>query len=68
MDTDQSPGNVRPARSPADAISTKLPSAAESDAALLARLGYKQELKRVFTATETFGLAFSVISPFPAIV
>ncbi|EMD30986.1 hypothetical protein CERSUDRAFT_120193 [Gelatoporia subvermispora B] len=40
----------------------------DADIALLASLGYKQELKRVFTPLEIFGLAFSFICPYPAIV
>ncbi|OCH91129.1 APC amino acid permease [Obba rivulosa] len=44
------------------------PPAVDSDSALLARLGYKQELKRVFTPIEIFGLAFTFICPYPAIV
>ncbi|KAG6331475.1 hypothetical protein ID866_7617 [Astraeus odoratus] len=36
------------------------------DEELLARLGYKQELKREFTPLEVFGVAFSIIGLFPS--
>ncbi|KAA1473610.1 amino acid transporter [Dentipellis sp. KUC8613] len=37
------------------------------DEALLATLGYKQELMRVFTPWELFGIGFSIIGLFPSI-
>ncbi|OCH88536.1 APC amino acid permease [Obba rivulosa] len=39
----------------------------DSDSAVLASLGYKQEFKRVFTPLELFGITFGVICPFPSI-
>ena len=33
----------------------------EDDAAVLAKLGYKQELRRNFTMIEVFGIAFSIM-------
>lgn len=39
----------------------------DSDAAVLASLGYKQEFKRPFTPFEVFGIALGVICPFPSI-
>lgn len=33
----------------------------------LARLGYKQEFKREFTAVELFGFGFSIIAVVPAV-
>ncbi|KAH7925223.1 amino acid transporter [Leucogyrophana mollusca] len=38
----------------------------QADEALLASLGYKQELRRAFTPFEVFGVAFSVIGLVPA--
>ncbi|KAH7912918.1 amino acid/polyamine transporter I [Hygrophoropsis aurantiaca] len=38
-----------------------------ADEALLANLGYKQELKRAFTPFEVFGVAFSIIGLVPSI-
>ncbi|EMD30987.1 hypothetical protein CERSUDRAFT_120199 [Gelatoporia subvermispora B] len=43
-------------------------AAPDPDTALLSRLGYKQEFKRVFTPLEVFGLAFTFVCPYPAIV
>ncbi|KAF2485763.1 gaba permease [Neohortaea acidophila] len=37
------------------------------DAAMLAKLGYKQELRRNFTMFEIFGIAFSIIGLLPSI-
>ncbi|MCJ1251727.1 GABA-specific high-affinity permease [Trapelia coarctata] len=37
------------------------------DAAVLARLGYKQELRRNFTMIEVFGIAFSIMGLLPSI-
>ena len=39
----------------------------EDDAAVLAKLGYKQELKRNFTMIEVFGIAFSIMGLLPSI-
>ncbi|KIW04849.1 uncharacterized protein PV09_04031 [Verruconis gallopava] len=39
----------------------------EDDAAVLARLGYKQELRRNFTLFEVFGIAFSIMGLLPSI-
>ncbi|KAI9701264.1 MAG: GABA-specific high-affinity permease [Candelina mexicana] len=41
--------------------------ASEEDAAVLAKLGYKQELRRNFTMIEVFGIAFSVMGLLPSI-
>lgn len=41
--------------------------AGEADADLLAKLGYKQELKRTFTMIEVFGIAFSIMGLLPSI-
>lgn len=42
-------------------------SRAKGDAELLAKMGYKQELKRNFTALEVFGIAFSIMGLLPSI-
>ncbi|TVY88173.1 GABA-specific permease, partial [Lachnellula willkommii] len=39
----------------------------EADAELLAKLGYKQELRRNFTMMEVFGIAFSIMGLLPSI-
>ncbi|KAI9568298.1 amino acid/polyamine transporter I [Boletus coccyginus] len=39
----------------------------ESDEAVLARLGYKQEFKREFKPIDVFGIAFSIIGLLPSI-
>ncbi|CCM01799.1 uncharacterized protein FIBRA_03866 [Fibroporia radiculosa] len=39
----------------------------DADAVELARLGYKQELKRAFSPLEVFGLVFSIFGLFPSI-
>lgn len=39
----------------------------EDDAAVLAKLGYKQELRRNFTMLEVFGMAFSIMGLLPSI-
>lgn len=39
----------------------------DGDAQLLAKMGYKQELKRNFTALEVFGIAFSIMGLLPSI-
>lgn len=39
----------------------------EADAELLAKLGYKQELRRNFTLIEVFGIAFSIMGLLPSI-
>ncbi|MDI1487743.1 MAG: GABA-specific high-affinity permease [Ramalina farinacea] len=39
----------------------------EDDAAVLAKLGYKQELRRNFTMIEIFGIAFSIMGLLPSI-
>ncbi|PMD29001.1 gaba permease [Hyaloscypha variabilis F] len=41
--------------------------ASDADAELLAKLGYKQELRRNFTMIEVFGIAFSIIGLLPSI-
>ena len=41
--------------------------ASEDDAAVLAKLGYKQELRRNFTMIEIFGIAFSIMGLLPSI-
>ncbi|KAH7076868.1 amino acid permease-domain-containing protein [Paraphoma chrysanthemicola] len=41
--------------------------ASEDDAAKLASLGYKQELRRNFTMIEVFGIAFSIMGLLPSI-
>ncbi|KAI4201146.1 MAG: hypothetical protein LQ350_003461 [Teloschistes chrysophthalmus] len=41
--------------------------ASEDDAADLAKLGYKQELRRNFTMLEVFGIAFSIMGLLPSI-
>ncbi|KAL8730221.1 MAG: hypothetical protein Q9166_004198 [cf. Caloplaca sp. 2 TL-2023] len=41
--------------------------ASEDDAAFLAKLGYKQELRRNFTMIEVFGIAFSIMGLLPSI-
>jgi len=44
-----------------------LVEADQHDAELLAKLGYKQELKRNFSTLEVFGISFSIISLLPSI-
>ncbi|KAF2874229.1 amino acid/polyamine transporter I [Massariosphaeria phaeospora] len=39
----------------------------EDDSAVLAKLGYKQELRRNFTMIEVFGIAFSIMGLLPSI-
>ncbi|OCH88546.1 APC amino acid permease [Obba rivulosa] len=68
MDTGTPTKRANAATLPDGNVSTRASTVVDSDAALLARLGYKQELKRVFTPAEIFGLAFSFICPYPAIV
>ncbi|RFU29528.1 hypothetical protein B7463_g6808, partial [Scytalidium lignicola] len=41
--------------------------AGEADTELLAKLGYKQELRRNFTMIEVFGIAFSIMGLLPSI-
>ncbi|KAI4122917.1 MAG: hypothetical protein LQ338_005550 [Usnochroma carphineum] len=41
--------------------------ASEEDAAVLAKLGYKQELRRNFSMIEIFGIAFSIMGLLPSI-
>ncbi|KAF2204911.1 amino acid transporter [Delitschia confertaspora ATCC 74209] len=41
--------------------------ASEDDVAVLAKLGYKQELRRNFTMIEVFGIAFSIMGLLPSI-
>ena len=41
--------------------------ASDEDAAVLAKLGYKQELRRNFTMIEVFGIAFSIMGLLPSI-
>ncbi|ROW10900.1 hypothetical protein VPNG_05362 [Cytospora leucostoma] len=41
--------------------------AGEADAELLAKMGYKQELKRNFSTLEVFGIAFSIMGLLPSI-
>ncbi|KAI4256596.1 MAG: hypothetical protein LQ352_002036 [Teloschistes flavicans] len=50
------------------AVNAAAPSlASEDDAAALAKLGYKQELRRNFTMIEVFGIAFSIMGLLPSI-
>lgn len=42
-------------------------NANDADAALLAQMGYKQELKRNFSTLEVFGIAFSIMGLLPSI-
>ncbi|KAL9576560.1 MAG: hypothetical protein Q9212_006995 [Teloschistes hypoglaucus] len=52
----------------AGVATTAAPSlASEDDAADLAKLGYKQELRRNFTMLEVFGIAFSIMGLLPSI-
>jgi hypothetical protein len=37
------------------------------DEALLAKLGYKQELRREFSPVEVFGIGFSIIGVIPSV-
>ncbi|KAL8910760.1 MAG: hypothetical protein Q9171_003972 [Xanthocarpia ochracea] len=41
--------------------------ASEDDAVILAKLGYKQELRRNFSMVEVFGIAFSIMGLLPSI-
>ncbi|KAL9625436.1 MAG: hypothetical protein Q9160_000499 [Pyrenula sp. 1 TL-2023] len=41
--------------------------AIDEDAAVLAKMGYKQELRRNFTMIEVFGIAFSIMGLLPSI-
>lgn len=41
--------------------------ASDDDETTLAKLGYKQELKRNFTMIEVFGIAFSIMGLLPSI-
>ncbi|ETN45724.1 uncharacterized protein HMPREF1541_09557 [Cyphellophora europaea CBS 101466] len=41
--------------------------ASEEDAAVLAKMGYKQELRRNFSMIEVFGIAFSIMGLLPSI-
>ncbi|KAL8671932.1 MAG: hypothetical protein Q9168_003588 [Polycauliona sp. 1 TL-2023] len=41
--------------------------ASQDDAAVLAKLGYRQELRRNFTMIEVFGIAFSIMGLLPSI-
>jgi len=41
--------------------------AGEEDAAVLAKMGYKQELRRNFSMLEIFGIAFSIMGLLPSI-
>lgn len=41
--------------------------ASDEDAAVLAKLGYKQELRRNFSMIEVFGIAFSIMGLLPSI-
>ncbi|KAF8815426.1 amino acid transporter [Phlegmacium glaucopus] len=43
------------------------PAPLDKDAALLARLGYKQEFRRNFTPLEVFGIGFSIIGLVPSL-
>jgi len=47
-------------------VSSLYPSL-DQDAALLARLGYKQEFRRNFTPLEVFGVGFSIIGVVPSL-
>ena len=53
---------------PADSVPTYDHGLAnDDDAAVLAKLGYKQELRRNFTMIEVFGIAFSIMGLLPSI-
>ena len=39
--------------------------ASDEDAAVLAKMGYKQELRRNFSMIEVFGIAFSIMGLLP---
>ena len=41
--------------------------AGEEDAAVLAKMGYKQELRRNFSMLEVFGIAFAIMGLLPSI-
>ncbi|EMD30988.1 hypothetical protein CERSUDRAFT_163578 [Gelatoporia subvermispora B] len=60
-------GRRRPIH-PAAYSKDRAPVENDSDSAVLATLGYKQEFKRAFTPLEVFGIAFGVICPVPSIV
>jgi hypothetical protein len=47
--------------------STGLKSEGIDDSAILARLGYKQELKREFSILELFGFGFSIAAVVPSV-
>lgn len=44
-----------------------VPGLMSGDEALLAKLGYKQELRREFSPIEVFGIGFSIIGLIPSI-
>ncbi|EFX04687.1 gaba permease [Grosmannia clavigera kw1407] len=44
-----------------------MPLSGTADAELLAKMGYKQELKRNFSTLEVFGIAFSIMGLLPSI-
>lgn len=44
-----------------------IPELMSGDEALLAKLGYKQELRREFSPFEVFGIGFSIIGVIPSI-
>ncbi|OBZ67516.1 putative amino-acid permease PB24D3.02c [Grifola frondosa] len=44
-----------------------IPPVPKGDSELLANLGYKQELKRDFSALEVFGISFSIIGVLPGV-
>lgn len=48
-------------------IASAVSDASDDDAAMLAKLGYKQELKRNFSMIEVFGIAFSIMGLLPSI-
>ncbi|MCJ1232492.1 GABA-specific high-affinity permease [Varicellaria rhodocarpa] len=54
-----------PQRKPSVVAAPDLTS--EEDAAVLAKLGYKQELRRNFSMIEVFGIAFSIMGLLPSI-
>ncbi|KAI9739247.1 MAG: GABA-specific high-affinity permease [Cirrosporium novae-zelandiae] len=61
----QDPTSEIEPRKPSISINPEL--ASSEDAAVLADLGYKQELRRNFTMAEVFGIAFSIMGLVPSI-
>ncbi|EON62232.1 hypothetical protein W97_01453 [Coniosporium apollinis CBS 100218] len=59
--SESGPSQRRPSVNAAEGL------ASDEDAAVLAKLGYKQELRRNFTMIEVFGIAFSIMGLLPSI-